>query len=164
MINVDRFRWGMDALGIAFKREITPEVLEVFGGVIAEDLSDAEWTHAVKQALTHERFFPVPAILLEYGHDVRPSPESLQCGRCGPMGAKGPLCRRCCCELEERDYLEKRQQLAATRWGPVGVPAQPIAQPIAKMMPPPVLNEKTYNARMEELRKQAADIQRKQDA
>lgn len=67
MIDLREFRKGMELLGTAFNRAITPELLDVFGGVLSQRLVPEQWARAVTRALEAERFFPPPAVLLRYG-------------------------------------------------------------------------------------------------
>jgi hypothetical protein len=67
VIDVKAFRDGMDKLGRAFNRALTPEVLDVFGGILSPRLSTEQWAHAVTRALESETYFPPPAVLLRYG-------------------------------------------------------------------------------------------------
>lgn len=67
MIDIRTMAAGLAALGAAFNREVTPQVAEVFHGVIGPNLSAEQWGKAVKRALECESFFPAPAVLLRYG-------------------------------------------------------------------------------------------------
>jgi hypothetical protein len=67
VIELKAFRTGMESLGAAFNRAITPELLDIFGGVLAQKLSTEQWAKAVTRALEAETFFPPPAVLLRYG-------------------------------------------------------------------------------------------------
>lgn len=67
MIEVRQMAAGLAALGVAFNREVTPAVAEVYHGVIGARLDAAGWERAVRRALECESFFPPPAVLLRYG-------------------------------------------------------------------------------------------------
>lgn len=67
MIEVRQMAAGLAALGVAFNREVTPAVAEVYHGVIGARLDAAGWERAVRRALEAESFFPAPAVLLRYG-------------------------------------------------------------------------------------------------
>jgi hypothetical protein len=67
VIELKAFRKGMETLGAAFNRAITPELVDVFGGVLSPKLTGEQWVRAVKRALEAEQFFPPPAVLLRYG-------------------------------------------------------------------------------------------------
>jgi len=67
MIDVVRFKAGMVALGVGFNREITADVLDVYGRVLSRRLDTKQWERAVTRALEAERFFPPPTVLLRYG-------------------------------------------------------------------------------------------------
>jgi hypothetical protein len=58
---------GLAALGVAFGREITGALANVYHGVIGPRLSAVQWETAVRRALEAETFFPPPATLLRYG-------------------------------------------------------------------------------------------------
>lgn len=57
---------GLALLGVAFNREITPLLLEVYEKVLS-DMSDTQWEKAVTAALNGESYFPPPAVLRKYG-------------------------------------------------------------------------------------------------
>lgn len=67
MIDVRQMAAGLAALGVAFNREVTPAVAEVYHAVIGPQLDAARWERAVRRALEAEVFFPPPAVLLRYG-------------------------------------------------------------------------------------------------
>lgn len=67
MIDVRAMAAGMAALGVAFGREVTPAVAEVYHQVIGPRLDAAGWERAVRRALEAESFWPAPAVLLRYG-------------------------------------------------------------------------------------------------
>lgn len=67
MIEVREMAAGLAALGVAFNREVTPAVAELYHGVIGARLDAAWWDRAVRRALEAESFFPAPAVLLRYG-------------------------------------------------------------------------------------------------
>lgn len=67
MIEVRQMAAGLAALGIAFGREVTPAVAEVYHGVIGARLDAEGWGRAVRRALECESYFPPPAVLLRYG-------------------------------------------------------------------------------------------------
>lgn len=77
MIEKGAFLSGLHVLGLAFNRQINPEVTRVFDGVLSAKLSDAQWEQAVKRCLEAERFFPAPATLLRYGLADATPPETL---------------------------------------------------------------------------------------
>jgi hypothetical protein len=58
---------GLAALGAAFNREVTPQIADVYHGVIGPKLTEAQWQRAVRRALEAETFFPPPSALLRYG-------------------------------------------------------------------------------------------------
>jgi hypothetical protein len=60
----DRFAKGMKALGVAFGRETGDDVSKLYFGLLKR-LTDEQWNRAVTHALTHERFFPPPAVIIE---------------------------------------------------------------------------------------------------
>lgn len=67
MIELRMMAAGLAALSAAFNREVTPQVAEVYHGVIGPKLDVAQWQRAVRRALDAETFFPPPAVLLRYG-------------------------------------------------------------------------------------------------
>ena len=67
MIDLRMMAAGLTALGHAFNREVTPQVADVYHGVIGPKLNAAQWERAVRRALDAETFFPPPAVLLRYG-------------------------------------------------------------------------------------------------
>ena len=67
MIGSREMAAGLAALGVAFNREVTPQVAEVYHGVIGPRLGAAQWQRAVRRCLEAESFFPAPAVLLRYG-------------------------------------------------------------------------------------------------
>ena len=67
MIDLERFRKGMEILGAAFNREITAELSEAFARVLSPRLDTTGWERAVTRVLEAESFFPAPAVLLRYG-------------------------------------------------------------------------------------------------
>lgn len=67
MIEKGKFQAGMHALGAAFGREISADVLRVFDGVLSAKLDEDSWQRAVRRCLEAETFFPAPATLLRYG-------------------------------------------------------------------------------------------------
>lgn len=67
MIGVREMAAGLATLGVAFNREVTPQLAEIYHGVIGARLDAAQWEHAVRRALEAESFFPPPAVLLRYG-------------------------------------------------------------------------------------------------
>ena len=72
MIEKAAFQSGMHALGAAFNREISEDILRVFDGVLSPILDDAQWQKAVRLAIEKELYFPPPAVLLKYGTTDRP--------------------------------------------------------------------------------------------
>jgi hypothetical protein len=72
MIDVTKFRQGMELLGAAFNREITKEVMDVYG-IVAERLDDEAWERAVRRTLETVEYFPPPAALLRLGMDYKPT-------------------------------------------------------------------------------------------
>jgi hypothetical protein len=58
---------GLAALGVAFNREVTPQLAEVYHGVVGPMLDEQQWERAVRRALQSESYFPAPAVLLRYG-------------------------------------------------------------------------------------------------
>jgi hypothetical protein len=67
VIDIRMMAAGMAALGAAFNREISPQVAEVFHGVVGAKLTAEQWERAVRRSLESEMFFPTPAALLRYG-------------------------------------------------------------------------------------------------
>jgi hypothetical protein len=67
MIDEARFATGMHALGAAFNRVVTGDVLHVYLEVLGARLDDAAWDRAYRRALEAETFFPPPSVLLRYG-------------------------------------------------------------------------------------------------
>lgn len=67
MIDLRMMAAGLAALGAAFNREVTPQVAEVYHGVVGPKLDAAQWERAVRRCLDAEVFFPPPAVLLRYG-------------------------------------------------------------------------------------------------
>lgn len=67
MIDRVKLQTGLHALGLAFSKKITPDVIRVFDGVLSAKLDDASWEKAVRRALEVETFFPPPSVLLRYG-------------------------------------------------------------------------------------------------
>jgi hypothetical protein len=67
MIAVREMAAGMAALAVAFGREVTPAVAELYHGVLGAKLDAAQWERAVRRALEAESFWPPPAVLLRYG-------------------------------------------------------------------------------------------------
>ena len=67
MIDLRMMAAGLSALGAAFNREVTPQVAEVYHGVLGAKLDASQWERAVRRALEAESFFPPPAVLLRYG-------------------------------------------------------------------------------------------------
>jgi len=63
MIDLRMMAAGLTALGHAFNREVTPQVADVYHGVIGPKLNAAQWERAVRRALDAETFFPPPAVL-----------------------------------------------------------------------------------------------------
>jgi len=77
----ERFAKGMKALGIAFGREVSDDVSKLYFGLL-KGLTDAQWNRAVTHALTHERFFPPPAVLIEAaGANASQEPILAEAGR-----------------------------------------------------------------------------------
>jgi hypothetical protein len=72
MIEKAAFQSGMHALGAAFNREITEDVLRVFDGTLSPVLTDDQWQKAVRLVIEKEVYFPPPAVLLKYGTTDRP--------------------------------------------------------------------------------------------
>lgn len=72
MIEKAAFQAGMHALGAAFNREITEDILRVFDGVLSPLLDDHQWQKAVRLAIEKEIYFPPPAVILKYGTTDRP--------------------------------------------------------------------------------------------
>lgn len=68
MIDLETMASGLAMLSVAFGREITPQLAEVYHGVLSR-LSPEEWERAVRRALEAESFFPPPAVLLGYGRN-----------------------------------------------------------------------------------------------
>src|SRR6185295_18405846 len=54
-------------LSTAFNRGLTPEVVQLYHGVIGPKLDAQQWERAVQRSLEAESFFPPPAVLLRYG-------------------------------------------------------------------------------------------------
>ncbi len=73
MIEIVEMAKGLAMLGIAFNREITPELAEVYHGVLGAKLDPTGWERAVRRSLEAERYFPPPAVLLKYGAAERPT-------------------------------------------------------------------------------------------
>lgn len=67
MIELRQMAAGLAALGAAFNREVTPQVAQVYHGVLGPKLDAQQWERAVRGALAGEQFFPPPAVLLRYG-------------------------------------------------------------------------------------------------
>ena len=67
MIDKTKFQAGLHALGLAFGKQITADVLRVFDGVLSAKLDTAQWEQAVRRCLEVETFFPPPSVLLRYG-------------------------------------------------------------------------------------------------
>ena len=67
MIDKAKFQAGLHALGLAFGKQITADVLRVFDGVLSAKLDDETWEKAVRRCLEAETFFPPPSVLLRYG-------------------------------------------------------------------------------------------------
>lgn len=67
MIDKAKFQAGLHALGLAFSRVITADVMRVFDGVLSAKLDDESWERAVRRCLEVETFFPPPSVLLRYG-------------------------------------------------------------------------------------------------
>jgi hypothetical protein len=57
---------GLALLGVAFSRDLSDEIAELYHGVLGSRLSVEQWEKAVGRALEDERFFPPPAVLLRY--------------------------------------------------------------------------------------------------
>ena len=72
MIEKAAFQSGMHALGAAFNREITEDVLSVFDGVLSPVLDDDQWQKAIRLVIEKETYFPPPAVILKYGVTNRP--------------------------------------------------------------------------------------------
>ena len=67
MVSDKAFASGIAMLAVAFNREQTAELVNVYHGVLAAKLTDAQWARAVRRSLECESFFPPPAVLLRYG-------------------------------------------------------------------------------------------------
>ena len=61
------FASGLAMLAVAFRREQTAELADVYHAVLAKKLDNGQWQRAVRRALEAESFFPPPAVLLRYG-------------------------------------------------------------------------------------------------
>lgn len=72
MIDPKAFATGLARLGIAFGREITEELTEVYAGAL-NALDSIEWQRAVEMALKNEERFPVIATLLRYARPILPA-------------------------------------------------------------------------------------------
>ena len=67
MIGTRDMASGLAALGVAFNREVTPQLAEIYHGVVGARLDATQWQRAVRRSLEAESFFPPPAVLLRYG-------------------------------------------------------------------------------------------------
>ena len=61
------FASGLAMLAVAFRREQTAELADVYHAVLAKKLDNGQWQRAVRRALEAESYFPPPAVLLRYG-------------------------------------------------------------------------------------------------
>jgi len=61
-----QFHKGLAILGVAYNREITNAITEVYSGAIEGEFgSDEEWLATVRKVIKTSRYFPSPAELLE---------------------------------------------------------------------------------------------------
>ena len=67
MVDDKDFASGLAMLAVAFNREQTAELAEVYYATVGRKLTGDQWNQAVRRALEAESFFPPPAVLLRYG-------------------------------------------------------------------------------------------------
>ena len=80
MIELARFKAGLHALCVAFNREPSADLAQVYYGAIGGKLTLAQWEAAVRRAVEEETFFPPVKVLLRYGLAGTASPAALAGG------------------------------------------------------------------------------------
>lgn len=109
------FAKGMGMLCLAFNREHTPELTDLYNGILSPVLTDEQWKTAVRVAIERDRFFPTVAVLLSYGRP--PEPASARAGEVYAelCDAYENLCGREAQWSPNADAIEARWGLAARR-------------------------------------------------
>jgi len=135
------FRVGLHALAVAFNREMSEDLRDVYREALG-GMSNDQFRGAVREVILAERFFPPPALLLGYGREVARSlalpepPRTEEDREAGRLAARAGL-----------EAVKARYQEAAAK-----LPPAPIVTP-----PPPELVVAS-DERMDELQRQKAAI------
>ena len=142
MIDRATFAAGMHRLCLAFNREPSEDLVVVYHEALGEQLSPARWEAAVHAVLTHERFFPSPAVLLDWAPDA-PAWESLPPARRPPEQVAAV-------RAAAREGLEL-VRAAVARSVPKAAPKEPVR-------PMKDTTVRASKARMDELERQRREI------
>lgn len=78
MVDAQVFGWGMYSLGLAYNREVTQDLRDLYAAV-ADELSTEQFQAAIHELLRAEdrEFFPPPGKILEAGYRLTKLSESL---------------------------------------------------------------------------------------
>jgi hypothetical protein len=137
-----KFAAGMHRLCLGFNREPSQDLMAVYQEAVGEQLTDGQWVAAVRDVLAHERFFPSPAVLLDYASDA-------------PARAALPPVRRTA-EQVEADRAAARQGLELVR--AAVAKSVPKAAPKEAVRPMRDTTVKASKARLDELERQRREI------
>lgn len=110
MIDDQVFRVGLHALAVAFNREMSEDLRDVYREALG-GMSNDQFRSAVREVILAERFFPPPAVLLGYGRDAASASQPLLPPRTEEDREAGRLAAKAGLDAVKAKYQEAAKKL-----------------------------------------------------